>query len=136
LILLLLSVSPTKGDTKLQKQVFLAWKQIFPDTTLDPVYFPHRYGAFSVVVKEIMKGLLEQKLVQSDKRRGEGTIYTITDFGRERIDEKMKRLKIDVSTLQEKKVDWDEWTMFGAIRNTYRKYPAFAEKSVMKSLKW
>jgi len=77
LILMLLSLSPIKGSTKMQKQVFLTWKELFSDITFEPGFFPWRYGAFNKLVEDTLKVLEKQKYFLYDlfKRLVENTAY-------------------------------------------------------------
>lgn len=136
LVLLLLSIAPIKGKTKMQKQVFLAWKEIFHDVTLDPGFFPWKYGAFSKLVEDAVKILKEQGYIDIRRRKGEGSVYLIRPAGRKKIESKISKLRLDMRNLKERKTDWDEWTPYGILRYVYRKYPQYTSKSEVPSLKW
>ena len=64
IILLLLNVGRIKGKIEFQKQVFLAWKELFFKHSTDLGYIPHRYGAYSKSV-EVSSRYLESG--RSDK---------------------------------------------------------------------
>jgi uncharacterized protein YwgA len=136
LILMLLSISSIKGKTRVQKQVFLTWKELFYDATLDPAFFPWRYGAFSKVVEDLVKILEGQKYITIKRMRGEGSIFIITHSGRKKISEKMKELHLDYRHLPEKKIDWDEWSHKGILRYVYGKYPEYTTITEVPHLKW
>lgn len=136
LILMLLSVSPIRGNTKMQKEVFLTWKELFTDITLDPSFFPWKYGAFSKVVEDSLKILESQRNIKIRKRKGEGSVFSITEFGRNRIQDKMYRVGVNLRDLPKKKVDWDEWSPKGILRYVYRNYPQYTSETEVPSLKW
>jgi len=136
LILMLLMVAPIKGMTKMQKQVFLTWKELFNDISVDPGYYPWKYGAYSKVVENTIRILEKQRLVETRKRKGEGTIFEITKSGRNMIKNKIRTMKFDLKTLTEKKTDWDDWTPRGTLRYVYRNYPEYTSKTNIPSLKW
>jgi uncharacterized protein YwgA len=136
LILMLLSVSPIKGNTKLQKQVFLAWKEIFGDIICELGFFPYRYGAYSRLIEDASKILLIEGKMKIEKRKGEGSMYFITKSGKITIKRKMKNLELRMRDLPERKIDWDDWSPKGILRYVYRKYPEYTTKTKVPSLKW
>jgi uncharacterized protein YwgA len=136
LILILLSISEIRGNTRMQKQVFLAWKELFQNITFDPVFFPWRYGAYSKLIEDTLRILESQKYIKIRRRKGEGSIFSITSSGQKKITEKMRKLKIDTQLLQQKKIDWDEWSHKGILRYVYRKYPEYTLKTEVPYLKW
>lgn len=136
LILMLLSLSPIKGSTKMQKQVFLTWKELFSDITFEPGFFPWRYGAFSKLVEDTLKVLEKQKYIRIKRRKGQGSIFTITESGKSIIENKMTNLGIDFRNLREKKTDWDEWSHKGILRYVYRRYPGYTLRTEVPHFKW
>jgi|APSaa5957512535_1039671.scaffolds.fasta_scaffold00472_44 uncharacterized protein YwgA len=136
LILMLLSVSPIKGNTKLQKQVFLAWKQIFSDVTVDLGYYPWKFGAFSNSVEDSMKFLIKKKLVKVKPGKGESLTYVLTKPGKTTINKKLDELDLDMRSLPDKKLDWDDWNTKGTLIHVYRNYPEYTAKTKVPSLKW
>ena len=136
LILMLLSISPIKGNTKLQKQVFLAWKTIFNDVTADPGFFPWKFGAYSKAVEDSTRILLKQGYIRMTPGRGEGLRYSISPKGSRKIRTKLRELRIGFRDLPEKKIDWDEWSTKGILRHVYRNYPQYTTKTKVPSLKW
>jgi len=136
LILMLLSVSPIKGNTKLQKQVFLAWKKIFSNVTVDLGYYPWKFGAFSRSVEDSMKFLIKRKLVKVKPGKGESLTYILTNPGRLYLKEKLHELNLDMRSLPEKKLDWDDWDVKGTLIHVYRNYPEYTAKTKVPSLKW
>ena len=136
LILLLLYVGQVRGNTKLQKQIFLTWKQLFPKLTVDPMFFPWKYGAYSKVVDDSVKILATTKEISVKKGRGEGRVYQITPVGIKVIEKRIRDLKINLEKLRDKKTDWDDWTTKGTLRYVYRNYPEYATMTRVPSLKW
>lgn len=147
IILLLLSVAPIKGKTKLQKQVFLAWKEFLYDKIDELGYFPYRYGAYSRLVDDSTKTLFIQNKIQMKKRKGEGTIYSITKKGKYTIFKNIRKRKKSYSRflktknkygekLEDKKIDWDDWSAKGILRYVYRNFPEYTTKTRVPSLKW
>lgn len=133
---MLLTVSPIKGNTKLQKQVFLTWKRIFSDVTVDLGYYPWKFGAFSNSVKDSMKLLIKRKLVKLKPGKGESLTYIITKPGNLYIKEKLNKFNLDLRTLSDKKLDWDDWSTKGTLIHVYRNYPEYTAKTKVPSLKW
>lgn len=136
LILILLSISPIRGNTMLQKEVFLTWKNFFNDISVDPIFFAYKYGAYSKVVEDSVKMLEKQKYIKIRKGRGEGLILSIRDEGKDMIMKKIRRNKIDLTEIAKKKIDWDELTSRAIIKLVYRRYPEYSTESVVPSLKW
>ncbi|MEP0823948.1 MAG: hypothetical protein HRF40_00530 [Nitrososphaera sp.] len=136
LILLVLSVAPVKGNTRMQKQVFIAYKELFEDKAVDPVYYPWKYGAYSKVVEDTVKLLTKQGYIKVFGRRGEGTIYSITKKGQDRINLKIDKLRLNLSELASRKARWDEWTPIGTLRYVYRVYPEYTTKTKVPRILW
>ena len=84
LVLMLLYVSPIKGKTKLQKQVFLTWKTIFTKETADPGFFPYKFGAYSKTIKDSICILQKSGLIKVKLGQDEGVQYAITPKGNSR----------------------------------------------------
>jgi uncharacterized protein YwgA len=136
LILLVLLAAPVKGDINLQKQVFLAWKELYYEVSIEPGYQPWFYGPYSRIVADLLRSLKSKGLIDFKGRSGEGVVYTITDQGKKRIKDKIARLKISTINLQRSKERWDEWTSKGILRYVYRNYPEYAVKSLVSRYKW
>jgi len=136
IILLLLSIGKIKGKIVFQKQVFLAWKQIFFKQTVDLGYIPYRYGAYSKIIDDSAKYLEKKDMIKIIKRKGEGSIFLITDYGLNEITKRVNELRIDLSKLIKKKQDWDEWDKEGIMRYTYRKYPEYTSEAKLSRFKW
>lgn len=146
-VLLLLSVSQIKGNTKLQKEVFIAWKEFLQNKIGDLGYFPYKYGAYSKLVDDSTKILLINDKINMKKRRGEGTIYSITKKGRISLKRNLTKRNISYlkllrtknkhkEELADKKIDWDDWTPKGILRYVYRNFPEYTTKTKVPSLKW
>ncbi len=136
LILMLLKISPIRGNTKLQKQVFLTWKKIFSDVTVDLGYIPWKFGAFSRPVEDSMKLLVKRKFVKIKPGKGESLTYFLTTSGNHFISKKLHKLEIDLRSLPQKKLDWDDWDTKGTLIHVYRNYPEYTAKTKVPSLKW
>jgi len=136
LVLMLLSISPVKGKTKLQKKVFLTWKTIFPKKTVDPGFFPYKFGAYSQTIEDAVQVLQKTGLLKIKPGRGEALQYSITPSGKRKIKRKIRKMNIDLRKLRDKKIDWDEWTTKGIMRFVYRNYPEYTSKTKVPSLKW
>jgi uncharacterized protein YwgA len=136
LILVLLSISPIKGNTKLQKQVFLAWKEIFNDKICELGYYPYKFGAYSRLIEDSAKLLVLEDKISVEKRRGEGTIYAIREKGQRSIRKNLIKNKTRWIKLRDRKTDWDDWSPKGILRYVYRNYPQYATKTKIPSLKW
>jgi len=136
LVLMLLSLSPVKGTTMLQKQTFLAWETIFKKQTTDLGFFPYKFGAYSKTIDDSLKVLENSGLITIKPAKGEGVRYSITPSGKRTISKKLKKMDISLDELKEKKLDWDEWTTRGIMKYVYRNYPEYTTKTKVPSLKW
>ena len=147
IILLLLSISPIKGNTKLQKQVFLTWKQFLYKKNIELGYRPYKYGAYSELIDDVVKNLHIENKINIERRRGEGTIFSINQKGKEELKKitnhrktssyKLLKLKNKFGDkLEDKKIDWDEWSAEGILRYTYRNFPEYTIKTMVPLLKW
>ena len=122
LVLMLLNISPIKGNTMMQKQVFLTWKEMFERISAIQPYYPYKYGAFNNILKDIL-AILEEKKYISIKHYGKVPVFYITNKGKNRISEKIKVMELNLHQLSKKKTDWEEWSAKGIVRYVYRKYP-------------
>ena len=136
IILFLLSIGKIKGKIVFQKQVFLAWKEIFFKQTVDLGYIPYRYGAYSKIIDDAAKYLEKKDLIKIKRHKGEGTTFFITKHGLEEILNRKMELNVNLSKLIEKKQDWDEWDKEGIMRYTYRKYPEYTSETKLSGFKW
>lgn len=136
IILLLLLISPTRGKTKLQKQVFLTWKTIFNKNSNDLGFFPYKFGAYSKAIEDAIEILEKTNLIEIKKDRDEAQRYFITMEGKKEIINKIKDFKINLNKLSEKKIDWDEWSTKGIMRYVYRNFPEYTTETKVPSLKW
>ncbi len=140
LVLLILDIGPVRGRTKLQKEVFLAWKEVFgTEYAIDPIFHPDQFGPYSQLVVDSQSMLRENQDIKVIPV-GEGhQTFVISRKGKESLREEMETLNIPnnlIRTLRERKIDWDEWTAKGIMRYIYRNYPYFAVNARIKELKW
>ncbi len=140
LVLLILDVGPIRGRTKLQKEVFLAWNEVFGEKyAIDPIFHPDQFGPYSQLVLD-SQAMLKSKQDIRVVPRGEGhQTYVISNKGRATLTEELKHADIPevlLGQLSDKKADWDEWTAKGIMRYIYRNYPYYAIKARIKELKW
>lgn len=136
LILMLLSINSVIGKTVMQKQVFITWIEEFYDITNDLGYFPYRYGAYSRIISDSLKFLEAKNLIKVIKRKGEGSIFSITDEGEQLIKTRQNELQISLEKLKARKEKWDEWDREGIMIYVYRKYPQYTSESKVGRLKW
>lgn len=136
IILFLLSIGKIKGKIVFQKQVFLTWKELFFEKAVDLGYVPYRYGAYSKIIDDAAKYLEHEGLIKIIKRKGDGTIFLITDYGLKEVKDRIKNLNITLSGLTNRKQDWDEWDKEGIMRYTYRKYPEYTTEAILSRFKW
>jgi uncharacterized protein YwgA len=134
-VLMLLSVSPVDGNTKLQKEVFLIWKEIFHDVSYEQPFYPYRYGAYSNVLNDIIRILEGQQLIKI-KRSGKRVVYEITNKGKIKMLDRLKSLNLDLRNLEDKVKDWKNWDSKGIKRYVYRNYPEYTEETMVPYLKW
>ncbi len=135
-VLMLLSVSEIKNDTFLQKEVFLTWKEVFPERTVDLAYFPHYYGPYSEILAEIIDYLYSKKLIKKIPINEKNFKYVISQKGRDEIEKRITKLNISVEKLRDSKYRWEEWKRYGLLRYVYRKYPYYTSETKRPSLKW
>jgi len=138
-LLLLLDVGRISGRTMLQKQVFLAFHQVFgPRLASDPGFRPDRFGPFSQIVADLPFALRASGLVNIQSK-GEGhSTYVLAPQGRS-VARDVRGFDLPesvIALLHEKKASWDEWTTEGALRYVYRNFPRYAVKTVRPDLKW
>ena len=95
LVLLILLVSDQKGIKNLQKKVFLAWRDLFYDVAIDPI-FTIRDTLYSDTVDSAIQ-LLNSKdfiyVIEGDK---ENVRFSITEKGRNKIRSKLKDMDLSV----------------------------------------
>ena len=140
LVLLILDVGPINGRTKLQKEVFLAWNEVFGrEFAIDPIFHPDQFGPYSQLVVD-SQAFLKSKQEIRVIPKGEGhQTFIISPKGRSTLKEELAHSDIPQElfrTLKDKKTDWDEWTAKGIMRYIYRNYPDYGIKARIKELKW
>lgn len=140
LVLLILNVGPIKGRTKLQKEVFLAWNEVFGKRfAMDPIFHPDQFGPYSQLVVD-SQAILKSKQAIRVVPMGEGhQTFVISRIGKDTLMEELAHSSIPddlMIKLKEKKTDWDEWTTKGIMRYIYRNYPYYGIKARIKELKW
>ncbi len=139
IILLLLDAGKITGKTVLQKEVFLASKEVFRELSGNLLYHPDKYGPYSKLVDDVAKILkAEGKIKVISKGEGHST-YIIQQKGKEYLEALSLRNKIPNSKLEElkkRKASWDEWDTAGILRYVYRNYPEYATKTLIPVLKW
>jgi len=127
IILLLLANGKTVGRTMMQKQVFLAYKEVLNEYSEDPLYYPDKTGPYSKVVDDSLKYLKSLNLIKVINR-GEGhQTYILTVEGKRKAEEISKLLPNDIiGKLKDQKISWDEWDTNGILRYVYRNYPNYS----------
>lgn len=135
-ILSLLYISSIKGKTLFQKQIFLATEEVFQSRSIDLGFTPHLYGPYSRLVEDTVYFLQKEGLIFIMKRKGEGSVYQITEKGKEHFKLKMKGNKEILDSLRKNKSSWDEFTSSGISNLVYRNYPAYTTKSKLGEKKW
>lgn len=138
-ILLLLSFGRVIGRTQLQKEVFIASREVLLDFAGDLLYHPDKFGPYSGLVAVAAKKLQNMGMV-SVSPKGEGhSTYFITESGLRYLGEVLGRANIPKHLLDElkrRKANWDEWDTTGITTYVYRKYPEYATKTKIPRLKW
>ncbi len=139
LMLVLLKVGPVAGRTMMQKQMFLAYNEVFErEAVMDPEFRADYFGPYSPLVADLPYLLRsEGKVVIS--ARGEG--HSTYNLGRRGRDEagylaSRKVARRQWNRLTEMKRSWDEFTTQGILRYVYRNYPEFTTKTKVPYLKW
>ena len=138
-ILLLLKFGKVSGRTMLQKQVFIAYKEILNNNVSDLLFHPDQYGPYSRLITDAIAKLKFDGKIKIISRGESHSTYYITESGKEYIDQIIRKKRINniiIKKLQEKKKDWDEWATDGIIQYVYRNYPEYATKTKVPRLKW
>ena len=140
LILALLNIGPIRGKTMLQKEVFLAWKEVFGGKyVMDPIFHPYHYGPYSQMVSDSQTILRSRQEIRVLSKGEMHQTYVISQKGKLTLAEEIRHSEIPediLNMLSTKKMDWDEWTSKGMMRYIYRKYPEYAVMAKIKELKW
>ena len=134
-VLMLLFISPVKGTTILQKQIFLAWKTIFAQQSHDLGFYSYKFGAYSTTIADSIKILESLKLIRI-KNEKKSVRYFITPLGKRVITKKLKKMNINLDKLKIKKLDWNEWDTRAIMKFIYRNYPEYTTQTEVPSLKW
>jgi len=86
IILLLLANGKTVGRTMMQKQVFLAYKEVLDEYSEDLLYYPDKTGPYSKVIDDSLKYLKSINLIRVINR-GEGhQTYILTFEGKRKVE--------------------------------------------------
>lgn len=134
-VLMLLYISPIKGATIFQKQIFLAWKTIFAQQSHDLGFYPYKFGAYSTTVADSIKILENSRLIRI-KNEKRSVHYFATPLGKRDIAKRLKKMNINLDELKLKKLDWDEWSTRAIMKFVYRNYPEYTTQTEVPSLKW
>ena len=136
IILFLLSIGQIKDKIVFQKQVFLTWRELFFENTVDLGYIPYKFGPYSKIIRDTAKYLEQEGSIKIMKRPGGGSVFQITEYGRKEVTERLSHLNINLSKLTNRKQDWDEWDKEGIMRYTYRNYPEYTSDTMLSRFKW
>ena len=140
LIMVILSNVPIRGKIKLQKEVFLAWKEVFTENYVtDPLFHPDQFGPYSQLVSDSQEILKMESYIKVISQ-GEGhQTFVISQKGKLNLQENHIINKIPIELFRNltlKKIDWDEWTSKGIMTYIYRNYPYYAIRAKIKELTW
>ncbi|WP_276935879.1 MULTISPECIES: hypothetical protein [Ferroplasma] len=138
-ILLLLKFGKISGRTMLQKQVFIAYKEILKDSVSDLLFHPDQYGPYSRLIADAVAKLKIEGDIKIMSKGESHSTYYLTKSGEDHINDIIKNKKINgviLKKLEEQKRDWDEWATDGIIQYVYRNYPEYATKTKVPRLKW
>lgn len=128
IILLLLESGKISGKTQLQKEVFIASKEVLKNRAGDLLYHPDQFGPYSSLVAWATKRLQRMGMIAVSPR-GEGhSTYSILESGIQYIDKVVREKGIPESLrseLKKRKANWDEWDRTGISIYVYRNYPEF-----------
>jgi DNA-binding PadR family transcriptional regulator len=124
-ILLLLNEGKIRGKSISQGEVFLAWKEIFGEYMIDPLFHLEQDRLYSYLVRDAIRQLkLNNYIIIEPIGEGHNTYY-INEKGKNLIKEilgKKKFIYRFLPIIKEKKSDWDEWTIKGLSIYVNRKY--------------
>ena len=135
-VLLLLNISEIKNNTFLQKEVFLAWKEVFPEKIVDLAFFPYYYGPYSEILMKITDYLSQKDFIKKIPINKKNFKYVITNLGKRFAEKRITELDISVDKLRNSKYKWEEWKINGLMKYVYRKYPYYTSETKRPSLKW
>lgn len=139
IILLLLRCGNVSGKTMMQKQVFLAIKEVFNDNVFDALFHPDKFGPYSQLIADIILKLRDEGKIRKLNIGESHATYSITEKGEEYVNKIIKNKNISnevLKKLKENKSDWDEWDVKGILRYVYRNYSEYATKTAVPELKW
>jgi len=132
LVLVTLYHGPVHGMVRFQSEVFLVWNEILErELASDPVFRPSRVGPYSELVKNAVTSAIGTQFVRVVPRGDGHQTFYLTGKGQRHIDYEPTMVNFTdahKTKLQEKKVDWDEWTARGIKRYIFRNYPRYVSK--------
>lgn len=127
---------PIDGKVKQQKEIFLAYKEIFSKVkSFEQVDFDkQRYGPFSEEVDHTIDDMAFSNYITIQGRKKPDTLsISITDKGKKFIAKKFQELPSEIQKeLKRKRADWDSMTTQGIMNYVYLHYPEYREKALQK----
>ena len=122
------------GNLRLQKELFVAFKERFPSKMYveDPQFVPYRLGPYSFKIASIMEGLIMGGYVSTYGRKGSNKqVYNLTKKGRILFELTQEKYSHLTGILSELRRDMDEFGTRGLLRYIYNN-PAY-KKYLVKS---
>jgi uncharacterized protein YwgA len=139
MMLVLLNVGEVVGRIKLQKEMFLAYREVFTsELVMDPGFQPAKFGPFSRLVADIPAYLRVYGRIRVEPRGESHSTYVIAPEGRNqaRTIEERPQIHELLPKLAYAKRQWNQLDTQGIIRYIYRRYPELATKTAVPSLRW
>lgn len=127
---------PIDGKVKQQKEIFLAFKEVFPKLkNFKQVDFDKkRYGPFSEEVDNTLDDMAFSNYISIEGRKKPNTMnISITSKGMNHIENKFSELPPEIQNeLKQKRVDWDSMSTSGIMSYVYLHYPEYRENAIQK----
>jgi len=136
LFLLYADNEPIKGKIRQMKEVFLAFKEIFPAKGFQPVVFEKRqFGPYSEEVEHTIEQLTFSNYVEiQGNKQSNDFILKLTPKGASFIKQKFVNLPKKIQdALKQKREEWDSFIPSGIIHYVYIHNEEFLENSVLKN---
>jgi len=125
-------MEPIKGKTRLQKEVFLAQKELRKAGIFTYYPFrPYKYGPYSIELYDDIEYMEHDEILSINKidlkKKGIYAEYKITNKGREEIEEKIKSglLNDAYKIIERLKKSYNDMNIVRLVELTHKVYPEY-----------
>lgn len=128
--------APVLGITKLQKELFIIFKEFAPEhniPTENPGFRAYKFGPYTERIDQCVQTLMEMGLIASTGRmNSENERFVITDKGMQFGKEALSKLTAkDFQDFKSLKDDLQQFNTSGIMTYVYTKYPEYTNESVV-----